>query len=55
MGIPRFKDEKGRFEVVLSCRKCGWAVAKDRVTASWGKCPLCGSGVATRRVDYPVG
>lgn len=48
---PHYKDERGIFDVVRSC-KCGYAVLKDRITEQWDICPLCGEPLTSKRVDY---
>jgi len=54
MPIPRFRDEKGRYEVALRCDYCGYSITKDSVTRGWKDCPLCRKGkLLTVRVDYP--
>lgn len=53
MPIPRYEDEKGRYEIVLFCPKCAYAVVKDSYTENRTECPLCGGDLETRRVDYP--
>ena len=52
MSIPRFKDGKCEYEVVLNCTICGYAVVKDRVTDKWKRCRLCGGSLKTLRSDY---
>jgi len=52
MPIPRYNDDKGRYDISLSCPKCGYAVAKGRQTMSQTKCRLCGAEMATKRIDY---
>ena len=52
MPIPRYRDEKGRYEIILFCPKCAWAITKDSFTENWTQCRLCGGDLETRRVDY---
>lgn len=61
MPIPRYEDKKRnrRYEIVLGCTKCGYAVVKDGHTAHWedGPCKLnqrtgCSGTLVTKRVDY---
>ena len=52
MSIPRFKDYRCDYEVILSCTGCGYAVVKDRVTDKWKRCRLCGGLLKTVRSDY---
>lgn len=50
--MPRFKDDKGDYEVVLFCRACGWSIPKDRLTQKWKQCCCCGGKLEVFRVDY---
>jgi len=52
MPIPRYKDNKGRYEISLFCSKCGYAVVKGRHTMPRTQCRLCGETMQTRRTDY---
>lgn len=52
MPLPRYRDRDGDYQIVLFCCKCGWAIAKDRITMSWTECRSCGGKLETRRVDY---
>lgn len=52
MPTPRFRDADGDYEIVLFCPACGWAIIKDRVTASWKECRSCRGKLETRRNDY---
>ena len=54
MPIPRFTEPKTgmRYEIYLSCTKCGYAVVKDGHTEAWTDCRLCHAPMTTRRVDY---
>lgn len=51
--LPRFEDEKGKYDVSLCCPKCGWAIIKDSITKSCTKCLACGSKSVTRKYYYP--
>lgn len=54
MPIPRYVDTKNslRYEIILACPKCGWAIVKDRLTATWNECPNCNTKTETRRNNY---
>jgi hypothetical protein len=55
MPIPRFKDDEGRYDIYLFCKKCGWAVTKDRVTEHWDTCRSCGNTRLVTRKYYHSG
>ncbi|MBA7605064.1 hypothetical protein ES703_12193 [subsurface metagenome] len=52
MPLPRYRDVDGDYQIVLFCRKCGWAIAKDRITMAWKECRSCSGQLETNRVDY---
>jgi len=52
MPIPRFRDADGDYEIILSCRHCGWCIPKDRMTFKWKECRNCGQKLETTRADY---
>jgi len=52
MPIPHYKDERGEYEIILSCPACHWAIVKDGVTKHWKECRLCGERLQTARVGY---
>ncbi len=53
MPIPRFRDAGGKYDVCLFCPACGWAIAKDTITANWDTCRLCGKkGLVTQKNYY---
>lgn len=55
MPLPRFTDSKTGlpYELALFCHKCGWAVAKDRITENWKTCRHCESDqIKTIRINY---
>ena len=56
MPIPRYLDQDrgGQpCELLHFCRACGWAIAVDRITASWRECRLCGAPLSDTVNYYP--
>lgn len=62
--IPRFinKSIHRRYEIVLACTQCGFAVVKDGHTEGWmnGPCRLhekygCTGTLVAKQVDYGPG
>ena len=55
MTVPRFQEGDIPYEVYLFCKACGYAIAKDDVTAKWAGCQLCNKKLVTMRANYPPG
>ena len=57
MPIPRYRDSKGAYEIVLFCPSCAYSITLSKITEKWEDCPLClkkgrKTKLEKRRIDY---
>lgn len=58
MPIPRYEDEKGKYEMYWICTgedsqgvKCRWALALSKKYI-YNSCPCCGNSLVTTKIYY---